>query len=350
MKHPFTKNKTSIIVYSFVWVVIALIQTFALIYVLNFSFNLALLDSLTYNIILFVLGLALWYPTNFIDFENSTTLTILINHSVGAVITTFLWVGTGYLFLSSVVADNVYLDFLSTSVIWRSLIGLLFYTIIVSIYYLLIYYTNFREKLQQESELNALVKEAELRSLKYQINPHFIFNSLNSISSLTISDPDKAREMTINLSTFLRGTLSKNEKQKTKLSEELDNVRLYLKIERVRFEGKFELTEKLSDECLNMEVPNMILQPLFENAIKHGVYESLNLVKINLSCKREGDYLKITVANNYDKDAAPRKGEGIGLKNIRNRLQLIYNQDNLLRVNKTDGKFSVDIFIPLGEK
>jgi hypothetical protein len=104
VKHPFTKNKTSIIVYSFVWVVIALIQTFALIYVLNFSFNLALLDSLTYNIILFVLGLALWYPTNFIDFENSTTLTILINHSVGAVITTFLWVGTGYLFLSSVVA------------------------------------------------------------------------------------------------------------------------------------------------------------------------------------------------------------------------------------------------------
>jgi LytS/YehU family sensor histidine kinase len=99
-----------------------------------------------------------------------------------------------------------------------------------------------------------------------------------------------------------------------------------------------------------MEVPNMILQPLFENAIKHGVYESLNLVKINLSCKREGDYLKITVANNYDKDAAPRKGEGIGLKNIRNRLQLIYNQDNLLRVNKADGKFSVDIFIPLGEK
>jgi LytS/YehU family sensor histidine kinase len=242
------------------------------------------------------------------------------------------------------------LDFLSTSIIWRSLIGLLFYTIIVSIYYLLIYYTNFREKLQQESELNALVKEAELRSLKYQINPHFIFNSLNSISSLTISDPDKAREMTINLSTFLRGTLSKNEKQKTKLSEELDNVRLYLKIERVRFEGKFELTEELSDECLNMEVPNMILQPLFENAIKHGVYESLNLVKINLSCKREGDYLKITVANNYDKDAAPRKGEGIGLKNIRNRLQLIYNQDNLLRVNKADGKFSVDIFIPLGEK
>jgi LytS/YehU family sensor histidine kinase len=156
--------------------------------------------------------------------------------------------------------------------------------------------------------------------------------------------------MTINLSTFLRGTLSKNEKQKTKLSEELDNVRLYLKIERVRFEGKFELTEELSDECLNMEVPNMILQPLFENAIKHGVYESLNLVKINLSCKREGDYLKITVANNYDKDAAPRKGEGIGLKNIRNRLQLIYNQDNLLRVNKADGKFSVDIFIPLGEK
>jgi len=127
VKHPFTKNRTSIIVYTFVWLVIALIQTFTLIYVLNLSFGLALLDSLTYNIILFALGLSLWYPTNFIDFENSSTLTILINHSVGAVITTFLWVGIGYLFLSSVVEDNTYLDFLSTSVIWRSLIGLLFY-------------------------------------------------------------------------------------------------------------------------------------------------------------------------------------------------------------------------------
>ncbi|MDZ7765092.1 MAG: histidine kinase [Melioribacteraceae bacterium] len=236
---------------------------------------------------------------------------------------------------------------MNSSIIWRIVIGLLFYTILVAVNYLMIYYNNFREKLEQESELNTLVKEAELRTLKYQINPHFIFNSLNSISSLTISNPDKAREMTINLSIFLRGTLSRNETQTTKLADEIKNVKLYLSIERVRFEGKFELLEELSDECSNVEVPNMILQPLFENAIKHGVYESLDLVTINLICRREKDYLRITVSNNYDKESASRKGEGIGLQNIRNRLQLIYNRDNLLRVKRTENEFIVDVFIPL---
>lgn len=350
MKLPFVRNRTSFAIYSLIWLIIGVVQDFALIHFINLSFWMATLDSIVFNVILFTLGLVLWYPTKFIDFENTPTLTIFINHSVGAVLTTFIWVGAGYFILSRLVDDSIYLDFLSSSIIWRALIGLLFYTIIISIYYLHIYYTNFREKLEQESQLNALVKEAELRTLKYQINPHFIFNSLNSISSLTISDPDKAREMTINLSAFLRGTLSKNEKQKAKLSEELENVRLYLKIERVRFEGKFELVEELREDCKNIEVPNMILQPLFENAIKHGVYESLDLVQINLKCEKEGEYLKITVSNNYDKDAAPRKGEGIGLKNIENRLQLIYNQDNLLRVNKIEDTFSVDVLIPLGGK
>ena len=94
----------------------------------------------------------------------------------------------------------------------------------------------------------------------------------------------------------------------------------------------------------------MILQPLFENAIKHGVYESLDPVTITLRCKKEGDYLKITVTNNYDKETTPRKGEGIGIKNIENRLQLIYNRDNLLRVKKTDDLFTVDVLIPIGDK
>ncbi len=350
MIHPVLKNKTSFSVYSMVLAIIALIQAIALVYFIRLDIGAAILDSLVFSSIIFVLGLSLWYPTSFIDFEHSTGFNVLINHSLGAVITSGIWIGAGFLILSHLIKDSEYLTFLESSLIWRFLIGLLFYSIIVSINYLIIYYTNFREKLHNESDLNSLVKEAELRSLKYQINPHFIFNSLNSISSLTISDPDKAREMTINLSTFLRGTLSKNEKQKTKLSEELENVKLYLKIERVRFEGKFELIEELSNECLNIEVPNMILQPLFENAIKHGVYESLELVTITLRCKKEGEYLKITVANDYDKEAAPRKGEGIGIKNIENRLKLIYNRDNLLRVNKTDELFSVDVFIPLGGK
>jgi len=346
--HPFANNKTSLAVYSLVWLIIALIQFLVLNYFLEIDFISALLDSVLFNMIMLLFGLTLWYPTKFIDIEERSSLTIFTNHGIGAVVTSGIWIALSYLVLSKLIIDNDYSVFLKSSLVWRFLIGLLFYIIIVSIYYLIIYYNNFREKLKIESELNSLVKEAELRSLKYQINPHFIFNSLNSISALTISDPEKAREMTINLSTFLRGTLSKNENQKTRLSEELKNVKLYLEIEKVRFEGKFELYEELTEECLNLEVPNMLLQPLFENAIKHGVYESLDLVTIKIACKKESEYLRISVTNNFDKDAAPRKGEGIGLKNIENRLKLIYNRDNLLRVNKTENSFAVDIFIPTG--
>lgn len=350
MMHPFLNNKTSIIVYSSVWISIFAVQSLTLIYFINLEMWLAIADSFVFTGILFLLGIALWYPSKFIGFESTSVRNILINHAIGASVTNSVWIGLSYFILSRLIHTTTYLEFLDASIIWRLLIGLLIYSIIISIYYLLIYYNNFREKLQQETELNTLVKEAELRSLKYQINPHFIFNSLNSISSLTLTNPDKAREMTINLSTFLRGTLSKNEKQKNKLSEELETVKLYLEIEKVRFEGKFELIEELSEDCLKVEVPNMILQPLFENAIKHGVYESLDSVQIKISCNKEGEYLRISVSNNFDSKATPRKGEGIGIKNIQNRLRLIYNRDNLLRVKKSDNIFSVDIYIPTGER
>jgi LytS/YehU family sensor histidine kinase len=230
--------------------------------------------------------------------------------------------------------------------IWRFLIGILFYAVFTAIYYVIIYYNNFQEKLLRESELNALVKEAELSALKYQINPHFIFNSLNSISSLTLSNPKLAQEMTIKLSAFMRNTISKNEKQKKPLKEEINNAKLYLEIEKIRFADKFEFYDEISEECSTIEVPGMILQPLMENAIKHGVYESLGKVMIKLYCRDENDYFIIVVENNFDPESVPRKGEGIGLKNIRSRLKLIYNYDNLLRTEQDKNTFRASIFIP----
>jgi len=152
--------------------------------------------------------------------------------------------------------------------------------------------------------MKTLVKEAELKSLKFQINPHFIFNSLNSINSLTMSDPQKAGAMTIKLSDYLRFTLSKNEKQKSKLKEEIDSTKLYLDIEKVRFGDKIEYVEEIQKKCLDVQVPSMILQPLFENAIKHGVYESLDKVGIKFSCSLNGDYLKVVVENEFDAEAS----------------------------------------------
>ena len=118
-------------------------------------------------------------------------------------------------------------------------------------------------------------------------------------------------------------------------------------IEKIRFGDKFTYTEEIGDGCGDLEVPSMILQPVFENAVKHGVYESIEPVKIHLKCEEQLDFMKITVTNNYDEEAVPHKGEGIGMTNIQSRLRMIYNQDNLLKFSKNNSLFTVTIFIPL---
>ncbi len=349
MSNPFISNKKIRALYFSIWFFISQAQVLLLTYFLNVKLLNAYCDSLVFNFLYMALGLSFWFTVSFNSLENYSTSKVFLNHIAAAIITSGLWILIGYYaIINLITGDKIYSDFLLKSLVWRFLIGILFYTVIIAVDYVIIYYNNFQEKLLKEVELKALVKEAELKTLKYQINPHFIFNSLNSISSLTISNPIQAQAMTIKLSSFLRSILSKNEKQKNKLTEEINNAKLYLDIEKVRFAEKFEFIEDIKIECKEMEVPSMILQPILENAIKHGVYESLDKVTIKLSCGMEKEYFKITIENNFDPESIPRKGEGIGLKNIRNRLKLIYNQENLLTVQKDTNLFKVNIFIPVG--
>jgi len=299
MFNPFLKNRENLAVYLLIWIVLAMFHWLALYYLLQITITDAILDSAIYNILYAGIGISLWYPTRFITFENYSMPRLLLNHLMAAIVTSIIWVFLGYYLLSNfLIKEKVYYEFISDSLAWRFVIGILFYAIIVSLNYVIIYYNNYREKELKESELNSLVKEAELKTLKYQINPHFIFNSLNSISSLTVSNPEKAREMTIKLSDFLRSTLSKNEKMKTNLSDELKTIKIYLDIEKTRFEDKFEFVEEIDDTCSEIEVPAMLLQPVFENAIKHGVYESLDKVFIRMKCKTDDEYLRISIENN----------------------------------------------------
>ncbi|MGD8780390.1 MAG: histidine kinase [Ignavibacteria bacterium] len=346
-------NKNSVIksnlqVYLLVWSALLFIHFTIIYFEIELSLEAALADSLVFNIMYIIIGASFWYPVKYMSIDIYSTPRLILNHLAAALITTALWLTACYFILTNLFEfSESYYKFLVSSLIWRYAIGILFYAVIVSIIYVYVIYSGYKEKELNESNLKVLVKEAELKSLKYQINPHFIFNSLNSISSLTMSNPERAQEMTIKLSEFMRSTVSKNEMQKTPLTEEIKNARLYLEIEKVRFEDKFEYIENISEACEKIKVPSMILQPIFENAIKHGVYESIEKVIITLTCKEENNYLKITVENNFDIDAVPRKGEGIGLQNIKNRLKLIYNHENLITYSKEKNIFRVNIYIPL---
>lgn len=348
MINPIFKNTKSVVIYLSIWFSIILFQTQILFFVIKLPFYESVIDSLVFNILYLLLALSFWYPAKYISFESFSVLRILSNHITTAFVSSGVWIIICYWILKQLFnGDENYNNFLLSSLVWRFFIGMLFYFIIVSLIYVIIYYSNFQDKVLNEAKLNSLVKEAELKSLKYQLNPHFIFNSLNSISALTISSPESARKMTINLSSFLRKTLNSSDMQKNTLQEEMDNVKLYLDIEKIRFGDKFTLAENLSDNCKELMVPSMLLQPIFENAIKHGVYESIDKVEIKINCFKEKEYMKIIVENNFDEDAVHHKGEGIGLKNIQNRLKIIYNQENLLSYSKKGGIFMVTIYIPL---
>ncbi|MBN1639218.1 MAG: histidine kinase [Ignavibacteriales bacterium] len=348
MNNPIINTKKNFLIYLFTWLIIITSQFLILYQIIELPLTYSLTDSIVYNFIFFSIGIALWYPTKFMSFESNKFQKIILNHSIVALLTSLLWTYSGYyLIIYLVKASDSELDFLKNALLYRFIVGILFYSIIVLIYYSKIYYDNFKKNIIREYELQNLVKESELKTLKYQINPHFIFNSLNSISSLTYSEPTKAREMIIKLSDYLRSTLATNEKQKRDFKTELSNLKLYLEIEKIRFPEKLEIMEDINDEYLNIEIPSMILQPLIENAIKHGVYESDKKVIIRITASKENDYLKITIQNNFDDNSISAKGKGIGLKNIANRLSLIYNQDNLLKTTKTKSHFIATIFIPL---
>ena len=199
----------------------------------------------------------------------------------------------------------------------------------------------------RKTEAEQLSKEAELFKLRQQLQPHFLFNSLNSISALTGSNPEKARHMIQQLSDFLRGTLRKNEQQWNTLEEELKYLQLYLDIEKVRFGHRLQTEIIFTDENFRFKLPALLLQPVVENAIKFGLYDTIGQVIIKIIAATENDYLKIIVQNPFDVETSqPFQGTGFGLSSIQRRLFLLFARNDLLQTKKENGHFITTILIP----
>ncbi len=347
MLNPVSKNKNYLLSYLIIWGVIIAVHTL----VLNFFYGIngaeSLADALVFNLTFMLAGYSLWYVIRFNLREKPSIIDLLFNHLLTATVVIGLWLAVGYFAMKGFYGnDENYLAFLKGSLAWRAVMGLFYYLLFVMFYYLILYYDDLQEKLKMESKLQNLVTKAELETLKSQINPHFLFNSLNSISSLTITSPKKAQEMVIKLSDFLRYSLSHDENEKTSLQKEFENLKRYLEIEKIRFGKRLNFVYHIPENCFNYKIPNMLLQPLIENSIKHGVYNSSDEVQVEISCHEENDYLVIEISNDYDPEMKKAKGEGIGLKNIRKRLQLIYHRTGLLQTIADKMVFRAVLKIP----
>ena len=234
------------------------------------SVGVSVADSLLFNVFFAFLGISLWYLVRY-NKSNQNFLILFSSHIVSSLLIIGFWLITGYLILKYTISDVHYLSFLDGSFPWRIISGMFYYSLFILVYYVVVYYQDIQEKIKQESNLKTLIKEVELSALKNQINPHFLFNSLNSVSSLTITSPQKAQEMIIKLSEYLRYSLSNERKQITTLKTELENIKLYLDIEKIRFGERLSFQFNCDEKTLAANIPAMTLQPLFENAIKHGI-------------------------------------------------------------------------------
>lgn len=335
------------IVYLIMWVALGVIH-FSLLY---FGYGLrsvhAFADSLVFNGLFTVIGSGLWFMVRYSNLQTKTKAELALYHITGAAVAIFVWMMAGHLILNTLFPeDQAYQSFLRNTVFLRILAGLMFYALLVSIFYLLINFRELKEKSQREARLTGLLKEAELNLLRSQIRPHFLFNSLNSISALTMTDPGKAQEMVIKLSEFMRYSLNFPDNMTGTLERELYNAELYLDIEKVRFGSRLAFEKEIQPEAMSWIVPVMILQPLVENAVKYGVYESEETTVIRLGARILESELEIRIGNTYGFGTMAKKGTGTGLRNIRGRLLNLYGTGSLMKINQTENYFEVTIRIP----
>jgi two-component system, LytTR family, sensor kinase len=249
--------------------------------------------------------------------------------------------------LPYIVNSTIYTNFLLQSITirfftnflaigWMALISMIWYS-----------QQDQKDNEKRKSEAEKLARDAELYNLRQQLQPHFLFNSLNSINALIGFKPDEARKMIHQLSDFLRGTLKKDDQQLVPLTEELAHLQLYLDIEKVRFGHRLQTEISCDDRCGEAKLPAMLLQPIVENAIKFGLYDTTESVTVSIRAEMEDSYLTLMVQNPYDpKTARPRKGTGFGLSGVQRRLYLLFARTDLVETYADDNIFTTIIKVP----
>jgi LytS/YehU family sensor histidine kinase len=242
---------------------------------------------------------------------------------------------------------DMYLSYLESSQIFRGVLAWLMITLMGIISWTWFFMQDVRAGEKRESDTMRLARDAELATLRQQLQPHFLFNSLNSISALAGVRPEQARKMIQQLSDFLRGTIKKDDQQLVSLKEELSHLQLYLDIEKVRFGHRLS-TEIIAQESASPNLlPSLLLQPIVENAIKFGLYDTTGEIVIRIAAITGDKQLILRVENPFDPETSqPRSGTGFGLSSVQRRLYLLYGRNDLLSTRTQEKTFITEVKIP----
>lgn len=295
----------------------------------EFPVDISLADALGTNLLLY--GIFLFLEYGFAMYMPPITRYGII--AIQSLLFTTAWLLLSRWILQGSFDNKEYSLFWRDTFYIRGLIGWILLCDYNLINYFIKSMTSQESLAEQEQHSLQLRKEAELFKLRQQLHPHFLFNSLNSINALIGKEPKHARTMVQQLSEFLRHTLKKEDNDLISIEEELDDLRIYLSIEQVRFGHRLTVEEHVHADCMEAKIPPFLLQPLVENAIKYGLYGTTGPVTIYLKGQLTNQQFNFSIVNPYDPDAVTTKGTGFGLESVRRRLYLLFAQNDLLTVS-----------------
>jgi sensor histidine kinase YesM len=347
--HPILSDKRKLFIYLFAWGAIGILAGFTISSFIGLNPLYPIAFSLPMMLVYGEVNLSAWYLCRAFPLERTSPGKIILIASVSVVIISSVWTALGWGIKNAI--EQFFSVTLSPLPLNQSLLivfitGIPLFLFSLAVSYLIAAFERTKESDNAAYEARLLAQHAELKALRMQIDPHFLFNSLNSISALTTTNPELARTMTTTLADFFRKSLSYGAKETIPLKEELSLLNHYLDIEKIRFGNRLRVEEQIDPETLSDHVPPLLLQPLLENAIKHGISNSIEGGTIIIVTQKKNDRLFITVENPVEDDVPKKKGAGMGMEIVRKRLQAIYGSDGDVKATMQENTFKVILFLP----
>jgi two-component system, LytTR family, sensor histidine kinase AlgZ len=341
--HPLLAGKDRLGLYLLAWVPLAALLARMLTAGGELSWTEAATIILPLAAIYAFVCLSAWYVCRFVPIGPAGIPRLLLANLAAAALSSGLWVMAGRALAAALGLEAKF----ERHVLMLFGVGVLLYLLAAALHYVLLAVEASQQAREREMQARILAREAELRALKAQINPHFLFNSLHSIAALAGAEPERAREMCALLSDFLRASLGLGERESVPLGEELALANRFLAVEQVRFGSRLRVEERVEADSKECPVPPLLLQPLVENAVRHGIATLVEGGAILIEARRLEGGVSVAVENTFDESAPARRANGLGLANVRKRLEARYGTAARLDVSISGGRYRVEVLVPV---
>lgn len=343
MANPLFSKQTSRLNFAIIWIVGLVLQAGLMYRWFNFSLTHSLTDGFIQCTL--VAGFAVLVSHNLAYYRpvGGRYFFILTGSAVLAIAAIY----ANYWLMGLIFKGDSYIPFLKASLPVRFLLIWIFLAAVSTVSILWYDMEEQQKNLNRKEAAEKMSKDAELFKLRQQLQPHFLFNSLNSINALIAMRPEEARQMVQKLSDFLRGTLKKEDQSWGSMKDELQYLQLYLDIEKVRFRHRLSTEITTDNNALELQIPPMLLQPVVENAIKFGLYDTTEAIIIKIKVWAADELVHITIQNPFDAELQhSTKGTGFGLSSIQRRLFLLFGRSDLLVTEVEGNLFTTHIKVP----